>query len=552
MTWYLRSLTTPTAYDPPMPRRLGSPARAGLLLLALVLVHSACGSDPPPAPVGTSGATFVFAQGSEPRSLDPGFITDTSAGFLASNLFEGLVVWDAGATSIQPGIAKRWEVSPDGLTWTFHLRDEAIWSNGDPVTATDFVLAWRRVLDPARGSNYASLLYPVKGARALHEERNVDPELLGVEARDRNTLVVTLEAPTPWFGAIAAHHVLSPVNTRTLKRHGYAWTRPENIVVNGPFTLDSWEPGVELVLVRNPYYHSAEQVKLARVVAKVQADPAAVLASYESGELHWTGHETGLLPLERLRELAGRADARSSSNLATAWYTVNTERAPFDDARVRRALSMALDRSALTEVIGPAAAVAGGLVPPGIPDYVPVAALEHDPDAARALLADAGFPGGEGLPAIELAVDNRAVHQQVATWVLRTWKEELGVEAAVFTREWPVHAETMQSGDFQVGRGGWLGDYPDPSSFIDLFHSDNPLNVSGWSEPTFDALCEEAHRTEDAGSRMRLLGQSERILLEQLPVLPLFHFGTVSLVKPEVQGFVGNALDVHLLRYMSL
>ncbi len=495
---------------------------------------------------------FVFAQGSEPRSLDPGFITDTSAGFLVSNLFEGLVVWDAGATSVQPGMAERWEVSPDGLTWTFHLRPEAIWSNGDQVTATDFVLGWRRVLDPARGSNYASLLYPVKGARALHEEQTQDPELLGVEARDRHTLVVTLESPTPWFAAIAAHHVLSPVNTRTLKRHGYAWTRPENIVVNGPFTLEKWEPGVELVLVRNPYYHSADGVKLHRVVARVATDSAEVLRQYEAGELHWTGHETGLLPLERLRELAGRADARSSSKLGTAWYAFNTDQEPFTDPRVRRALSLVLDRSALTEVIGPAAAVAGGLVPPGIPDYVPVAALEHDPEAARALLAEAGFPGGEGFPELELAVDDRAVHQQVATWVLETWKTELGISATVFTREWPIHAETMQEGEFLVGRGGWLGDYPDPSSFIDLFHSDNPLNVSGWSDSTLDALCEEAHRTEDAGSRMRLLGQAERILLDEMPVVPLFHFGTVSLVKPEVRGFVDNALGVHLLRYISL
>jgi oligopeptide transport system substrate-binding protein len=535
-----------------MPRRPGSSARAGLFLLALLLILPACGSDPPPSPDGATVTAFAFAQDSEPRTLDPGFITDTSAGFLASNLFEGLVVWDAGATSIQPGMAERWETSSDGLNWTFHLRQDAIWSNGDPVTATDFVLSWRRVLDPARGSDYASLLYTVKGARALHEEQVVDPELLGVEARDRHTLAVTLESPTPWFGAIAAHHVLSPVNTSSLKRHGYAWTRPENIVVNGPFTLESWEPGAQIVLVRNPYYHSADQVKLTRVVARVETDPERVLALYEAGEIQWTGHATGLLPLDRLRELAGRADARSSSKLATAWYTFNTEQAPLGDPRVRRALSLALDRSALTEVIGPVAAVAGGLVPPGIPDYVPVSALEHDPEAARALLAEAGFPGGAGLPTLELAVDDRAVHQRVATWVLGTWKEELGVEATVFTRQWPVHAETMQSGEFQVGRGGWLGDYPDPASFIDLFHSDNPLNVSGWQNPTLDALCEEAHQTEDASSRMRLLGQAERILLDEMPVLPLFHFGTVALVKPEVEGFSDNALGVHLLRYMSL
>lgn len=531
----------------------------GVICRILVLVGAftallGCGSDTEGFVENHSnvGPTFTFAQGEEPRTLDPGLITDTSGGFIASNLFEGLLVWSADGTELHPGAAERWEVSPDGRTWTFHLRESAIWSNGDPVTAADFVSSWRRVLNPGTGSAYASLLYPVRGARALHLEQARDPATLGVEARARYTLVVHLENPTPWFAAIAAHHVLSPVNTSAVKRHGYAWTRPDNIVVNGPFILGDWIPGEKIVLARNQYYHSAASVKLERVEAVFVTDPERVLALYDAGELQWTGHGTGLLPLERLDELAARPDAHSSNRLGTAWYAFNTSVEPLGDARVRQALTLALDRSQLAPIIGPASVVAPGFVPPGIPAYDGASAGEPDVEAARALLAAAGFPGGEGFPKLELAVDARNVHEQVAAWVVQTWKTELGIEVEVYSRSWPVHADAMQAGEFQIGRGGWLADYPDPSSFLDLFHSGNALNTAGFSSGVFDGLCEEATRTEDPASRMRLLRQAEGVLLEELPVLPLFHFGSLTLLKPHVLGYHENALGVHLLRYLEL
>jgi len=524
------------------------------LAAAIVVTILSCNRDREPIVEqhGTGGPTFTFAQGAEPRTLDPGFITDTSGGFIAQNLFEGLLVWDAAGTELLPGAAERWEVSPDGKSWTFHLREGAMWSNGDPVTATDFVLSWRRVLNPDTGSAYASLLYPVRGARDLHHGNSEDPASLGAEARDRYTLVVALEAPTAWFPAIAAHHVLSPVNINAVKRHGHAWTRPDNMVVNGPFTLHDWVPGETIELRANPYYHSAETVGLERVKAVFVTDPSRVLKMYEDGALQWTGHGTGLLPLDRLTELAARADAHSHSNLGTAWYTLNTEHGPLTDRRVRRALSMALERTALTDVIGPAAVVAKGLVPPGIPGYIPAGSLVFDPDQARALLAEAGFPAGEGFPAMELAVDARNVHEQVAAWIVASWKRELGIDVTIYSRAWPAHADAMQARDFQVGRGGWLGDYPDPTTFLDLLVTGNDLNISSWSSDTFDRLIAEAARTEDAGSRMRLLAQAERIVLEEAPVLPLFHFGSLTLLKPYVVGYEDNAMDVHLLRYIEL
>ncbi|MCO4770356.1 MAG: peptide ABC transporter substrate-binding protein [Deltaproteobacteria bacterium] len=497
------------------------------------------------------GPSFVFAQGDEPRTLDPGLITDTYGSFFAQNLFEGLLVWDAAGQTTKPGAAERFEVSPDGRTWTFHMRRDAIWSNGDAVTATDFLVAWRRVLNPEFGSDYASLLYPIKGARALAEGDVVDAQTLGVEVRDRFTLVVTLEAPTPWFDAIVAHHVSSPVNSAALKRHGYAWWQPGRIVVNGPFQLHEWTPGKSIILRKNPYFHGAETVKLFEVVAKIVTDPAEVVRQYEAGEIHWTGN-AGLLPAGRLAELAERPDARSSAELGTAWMWLNTDEGPLADPRVRRALSLAVDRTNLAQALGPGDLVTARMVPPGMPGYSAAEVATTDVEMARKLMAEAGFPGGEGFPAVELAIDARPVHQRLGETLAAQWREALGVEVTPYVRQYGAHAEAVRTGGYQVGRGGWLGDYPDPSSFLELLETDNALNSANWSDTGFDGLVAEARRTEDASSRLRLLSQAERLVLEQAPIIPLYHFGSLSLLKPYVQGFVDNPMQVHLLRYLEL
>lgn len=525
-----------------------------LVLFASLLLLAGCGRSGKvePTPGGAkAGPTFVYAQATEPRTLDPGLITDTYGSFFAQNLFEGLLVWDQAGEKPQPGVAERHEVSADGRTWTFHLRKDAIWSNGDPVTAADFLVAWRRVLNPEFGSDYASLLYPVKGARALAEGDEVDAHTLGVEVRDRFTLVVTLENPTPWFDAIVAHHVTAPVNSGALKRHGYAWWQPGKIVVNGPFVLHEWTPGEQIVLRRNPYYHGTADVKLDKVVARLVENPERVVEMYEQGELHWTGN-SGLLPPERLAELAKREDARSSAELGTAWLWLNAEEGPTTDPRVRKALALAVDRDAIAAVLGPTDLVTGRLVPPGMPGYSAPDPAVTDAERAKALLAEAGFPGGEGFPPLELAVDARPVHQRIAEVVAARWTEVLGIEVTPYVRQYGAHADAMRAGSYQVARGGWLVDYPDPSSFLELLSSDNSLNASGWSSTGFDALVQEAVRTEDPASRLRLLGKAERLLLEEAPIIPLYHFGSLSLLKPYVAGFTDNPMQVHLLRYLSV
>jgi oligopeptide transport system substrate-binding protein len=526
---------------------------ATLALASLIVAAGGCSSDPPPSPeVVESGAVFRFAQGPEPRSLDPAVLTDTYSGFVAANLFEGLLVWSPSADRLLPGMAAAHQVTDDGLTWTFQLRANARWSNGDPVMAQDFVIAWRRVLNPDTGSDYAPLLFPIEGAEELHGGLTRDATTLGVEAVNDKTLVVELRSPTPYFDAIVAHHVTAPVNPRALKRHGREWTRPGNIVVNGPFNLESWTPGESLVLVRNATYHSAAAVKLARVEALIEEDPHRVLELYESGEIQWTGHAGGLLPREQMAEIITRPDAHLQAQLGTAWYNLNTAVEPLGDPRVRAALSLAVDRAELTQVLGPDGLPTSRFVPGGMLGYDAPDAPEADAEAARALLVDAGFPGGEGFPTMELAVDARSVHEQVAITVAGIWKRELGIEVTVYTRSFGAHSDAVAEGNYQIARGGWQGDYPDPSNFLELLQGDHSFNHTQWSNAGYDGLVEEAAAVEDAATRLRMLSKAEAILLTDSPILPLFHFGSVTLIKPEVQGFVDNALDVHLLRYLSL
>ena len=239
-------------------------------------------------------------------------------------------------------------------------------------------------------------------------------------------------------------------------------------MVNGPFTLESWTAGEKLVLARNPYYHSAAAVKLGRVEAIIEEDPDRVLEMYESGELQWTGHAGGLLPRGRLEELITRPDAHLQSQLGTAWYNLNTARKPLDDARVRRALSLALDRDRIAEVLGPYGVSSARFVPEGMPGYEPPSVPAGDPALARALLAEAGFEDGKGFPKLELSVDSRTLHENVARAAAAQWTSTLGIEVDVYTRAWGAHGDAVEAGTLQLARGGWVGDYPDPVSYTHL------------------------------------------------------------------------------------
>lgn len=520
-----------------------------LWLLLLLVVPWGC-PTPQEAPPAEPGPDFVYYNGPEPRTLDPGLLTDSYGGFLAQNVFEGLTVWDAAGQTVQPGVAARWEISEDRRLYRFHLRQEARWSDGTPVLPEHFISAWTRVLNPDTQAAYATLLYPIQGARELHTGQTTDASTLGVRAIGQSTLEVELEAPIPYFLTLTADAVMLPINPECLKKHGWAWTAPENIVTNGPYEIEQWISGERIVLQRSERYWDAENVALGRVVALTAPPEGGLLDGYRAGQVHWTGFAGDLIEEDEWPTLEGDAGYRTHPSLVTGYLVFNTQKAPFDDVRVRQALGAALDREPIARPGGRVAAT--HLVPPGIPGYTPPEATPADLEQAKALLEEAGFPGGRGLPAIEIAVDDQAANVAAMEQVARQWREGLGLDVSVYVRQWRVHTAMMDAGEFQVARGAWAADYPHASNFMEIFRASSPMNPAGFRDEVFDDFVVESRLTSDPASCSRLLKSAEKRLLEQAPIVPLYHGSSRCLLDPQVQGYEDNALNIHLLKYLSL
>jgi oligopeptide transport system substrate-binding protein len=517
------------------------------LALLLTLTATACTGGSTPRPEVPPPQALRFVNGPEPRYIDPALLTDSFGGFIAANLFEGLVLWDAAAEVFEPGVAESWKVSQDGLTWRFTLRNNARWSNGDPVSAKDFVESWLRVLNPSTGSDYASLLYPIVGARSLHLGESRDPSSLGVEAESNQQLVVHLESPNPQFLSLLAQAVYLPVSGRALKRSGWEWTRPENIVTNGPFTLSTWVPKDRFVLTKNPYYWDAKSVRLERVVAHSTDDADRLLQLWKDGKLDWSGPATGAILGDRLTEARSLPGFQQTPFLATWCLIFNLRDGVFENSELRKAVALAIDRNSVVQALDGSGTPAYSLVPPGIAGYDPPRSLLHDPEQAAELWRE-----HKGPEKLELAVDQRSQSLLVAAELGRQLTAALGIEVDVYPREWRVHNDVLDKGDFQLARWAWAGDYPSPNSFLEPFLSDSGLNTANYNNIGFDRLLDTASRSPDKRQQFGALRSAEEVLLSDLPVLPVFHLTAAQMVSPRVTGFVSNILDLHLLKYMSL
>ena len=505
------------------------------------------------APCFTLGAeeqVFRINNMVEPESLDPGVVTGVPEHRILSNLFEGLTTTDPKDLSPRPGMAASWTLSKDGLVYTFKLRD-ARWTDGKPVTAHDFVYAWERVLNPKMGAKYAQQLFYVKNGEDYNKSRITDFSQVGVKALDDRTLRVTLRCPTAYFLDLTSFYTLYPVPRWAIEAHGKDWVKPGKLVSNGPFRLVSWVPQRELVLEKNPRHWDAGRVKLQKVVFLPTDDVNTAYKQFLAGESDWVPQ----VPTSQINAARRRPEYYVTPYLGTYYIRFNVTKPPVNDARVRKALSMAVDRESLTKFVTKAGEIpASAFVPTGMRSYEAVKGLGFDVAAAKKLLAEAGYPDGRGFPKVELLYNTNELHRVVTQAVQQMWKESLGIQVDLVNVEWKVYLARQNSLDYQISRAGWIGDYVDPNTFLDMWITGGGNNQSGWSNKRYDDLIGQAAcKLVNPKNRMRALREAEKILVvDELPLMPLFTYVNKGMLSRRVQGWYPNILDMHPLKYISL
>jgi len=529
----------------------------GIMLAATLL--AGCGQGESNVVSGNREGILHFSIGAEPQSLDPHVITSISDGKIARALFEPLVYLSPVTLEPEPGAARRWEISADGTRYTFYLRPEARWSNGERLTATDWVWSFYRSLHPQMGNQFAYLLFPIVGAEAFARGDDPDFENVGISAPDDFTLEISLQHPTPYFLQLLAGNPNYPVHRATIEAHGRftdrytGWTRPGNFVGNGPFTLTQWRLGRYVRVRRNPWYWDAGRVSLNGIDFHTVENALSEEKMFRVGQLHFTDG----VPLSRVEWYRQQPDSpyRQAPLLGTYYYMFNTLRSPVDDVRVRRALALSVDRQAIIDKLLYGTAVPSPSLTPRdlIPGYDPPELLAYDPDQARQLLADAGYPGGAGWPGLELLYNTSEDHRKIAVAVQQMWKKELNIKVSLVNQEWKVFLDTTQARDYQLARMGWSPGEIDATGFLESFLSDNGVNRTGFSDARYDdILLRLAPAKVDPAARNALLQEAETILMREVPLIPFYTYTSRHLVQPSVRGVPSNMRDLQDFRYISL
>lgn len=518
-----------------------------------------CGCDSRQSNVerGNQAGELYIGIGTEPAGIDPHLITGMTELYVTLAFFEGLVTYDSASMTIRPGVAERWELSEVGRRYTFYFDPEARWSNGDPVRAQDFLFAFERILTPELGAPYAYMLYPMRGAEAFHKGTLRNFSEVGCHAPDQRTLIIELDNPTPYFLSLLTHYTWWPVHPPTVLAHGRMtdriskWTKPGNFVGNGPFTLESWRVNSGIYAKKNPGYRDAASVQLNGIhFLPIQSD--AEERAFRAGHLHLT---STVLPhrIDWYRENKPES-IRFDTSLAVYYYMLNTERPPLDDPRVRLALAYSIDREAITEhVLRAGQQPAFHFTPPNTGgNYTAEARMVYDPDLARQLLAEAGYPGGMGFPTFEILYNTSESHRNIAVAIQQMWKQTLGIDVTLHNQEWKVYLSTREAGNFDILRAAWFGDYDDPNTFLSLGETNNGNNHTNWSSEAFDTLLARSRIEQDPVKRHALFQQAEAILLSEAPVIPIYFYVSSLLIHPSVQGWHPNILDYHPYNDVSL
>ena len=605
-----------------------------VVLAATVLNYVVRSGSLPPA-------DFTFNNNTEVESLDPAVVTGQPEGRILWSIYEGLVSLGPKDRKPLPGVAERWEISEDQLTYTFHLRRDATWSNGDPVTAHDFVYSMRRFLDPMTLAEYAYQAWYLKNAkrysraaravepgdqveielhslsegslpfargqlvRGLLDRIEDDPEAsedelsnadeytkhrtfvvivdgnerhfritdqeeslekaeackqllldfeeVGIRAIDDYTVETVLESPTAYWLELLGFYPLSPVNKTCVETYGTpAWTRPENIVTNGPYRIVFRRLRDRIRLEKRDDYWDADNVSIRTIDALAVESVTTEFNLYETGKIDWVPKLASLMSKEILKTDPPRDDFNPGTQFGTYFYSFNTTRKPLDDPRVRQALVMAIDRAEILRTVGAGEEPSRSFCPPGIQGYESPLCPEENIEAAQKLLAEAGYPDGEGFPKIDILYNYQEDHQAIAELIRKQWQRGLGINVATRNEEWGTYLSSQRQLNYDVIRRAWVGDYLDPNTFLDMFVTGGENNNTGWSNTEYDQLIESAQSELDSEKRLAILREAEVILMKEGPLLPLFFYVSRNLVRPRIQGFWNNLQDAHPLKYLRI
>ena len=535
-----------------------------LIVATLLVLASGCGrpdsaAGGPAAAAKPTPQVLRVGNGSEPQDLDPQAITGVPEHKLMMALFEGLASEDPKDLHPVPGVASSWDISADGLTYTFHLRANAKWSDGTPITASDFVQSYQRMLTPQFASEYAYLIYDyVVGAKDYYDGKLSGFSKVGFRVRGAQTLVVTLKSPTPYLmKIIASHYAWTPVPVKVIAQYGpvdrkrTGWTRPGRLVSNGPFMLKEWTPNQKIVVARNPHYWDAATVKLDEIHFFPTEDIPTEERMFRTGQLH----KTNDLPNAKIDVYRKEypESLRLEPYLGVYFYRINVAKPPFTDKRIRKALALAIDREAVVKNI-----TRGGQQPayavsyPGTAGYSPRAKLEGGVTEAKRLLAEAGYPDGKGFPDVELLYNTSENHRAIAEAIQQMWRRNLGIEVRLLNQEWKVYLDSQHTKNFMLQRAGWIADYVDPHVFLEIWVSGNGNNDTNWSNPAYDQLFHRALTAKTDAERYEIYQQMDAILVDEVPIIPIYYYTRVYAMSPKVKGHHPTLLDNHPYKYLSV
>ncbi|MCY6482785.1 peptide ABC transporter substrate-binding protein [Clostridium aestuarii] len=522
-------------------------ARGGAIALTLAISVSLFAGCAGKEKGATSEQVIKFNINSEPKTIDPALNTGVNGGTIIVNSFEGLTRLDKNDKAI-PGVAEKWDISENGLTYTFHLRKDAKWSDEKDVKAQDFEYAWKRALKPETASEYAYQMYYLKNGEK-YNAGNASADDVGVKAKDDYTLEVTLENPTAYFLPLLAFPTYAPVREDMVSKDPQGWARkPETYISNGAFKMKEWKPKDTITFVKNDQYWNKDSIKLEKIEYKMIENETSALAAFKAGQLDYIKQP----PAQEIPKLLEDGIAKIYPNLGTYFYclnvsdnleNVNPEAKVLKDTKIRKALALAINRTQIVENVTKGGQLpATSYVPNGIPkedgkdfkekDYFKA---EGDVEEAKKLLAEAGYPDGKGFPTLTIMYNTNEGHQNVAQAVQDMWRKNLGINIELKNQEWKVFQKTRTSKNYEIARHGWVGDYVDPMTFLDMWVTGGGNNDAGYSNPEYDKLIKAAKSEIDAAKRMEYLTKAENILMSEMPIIPIYYYTDVICLNNNIK-----------------